>query len=406
MAQHARILVAVGVEVALEHDAVFGEGAGLVAAQDVHRAEVLDRRQLLDDNLAAGEVLGALRQARGHDDGKHLRRDAHGHARGEQQRIDDVALGGGVDGKDRRRHNEHEAHEQHGDARDAAVKRALLAAPVEHLGDAAQVGVRAGGNDKRHGGAVLHGGAGKDDVLAGRERQRGAVGTLDDGDGSGLLDGLALAGECGLDHKQVARGDDAGICRHHVAGREADYIAGDELVEGDLDALAVAQGTAGVGDQVLKGLGRIATAGFLDKLHAARYQQHDADDDDRGGVTLQLGHGEHVDVERDQCEGGEDASEGIDERVGDAAGERLGRRFDGVGADGAQALGGVLGGEAVGCGVEQHEGILGAMGGGEYGVLGHAGMSGGARRAAALGDGFEYRGGFEHQHRVLLVEGS
>lgn len=60
MAQHACVLVAVGVEVALEHDAVFGEGAGLVAAQDVHRAEVLDRRQFLDDNLAAGEVLGTL----------------------------------------------------------------------------------------------------------------------------------------------------------------------------------------------------------------------------------------------------------------------------------------------------------------------------------------------------------
>ena len=169
MAQHARVLVAIGVEVALEYDAVFGEGAGLVAAQDVHGTQVLDRRQLLDDNLATGEVLGALRQARGHDDGKHLRRDAHGHARGEQQRVDDVALGGGVGGKDGRRHNEHEAYEQHGDARNAAVKRALLAASVEHLGDAAQVGVRAGGNDKRHGSAVLHGGAGKDDVLAGRE---------------------------------------------------------------------------------------------------------------------------------------------------------------------------------------------------------------------------------------------
>lgn len=283
MAQHACILVAVGVEVALEHDAVLGEGAGLVAAQDVHRAEVLDRRQFLDDNLATGEVLGALRQARGHDDGKHLRRDAHGHARGEQQRIDDVALGGGVDGKDRRRHNEHEAHEQHGDARDAAVKRALLAAPVEHLGDAAQVCVRAGGNDECHGGAVLHGGAGKDDVLAGRQRQRGAVGALNDSCGRGLLDGLALARERGLDHKQVARGDDAGIGRHHIAGRETDHIAGDELVEGDFEALVVAQGAAGVRDQVLEGLGRIAAAGFLDKLHAARYQQHDADDDDRGG---------------------------------------------------------------------------------------------------------------------------
>ena len=406
MAQHTCVLIAIGVEVALEHDAVFGEGAGLVAAQDVHGTQVLDRRQLLDDNLATGEVLGALRQARGHDDGKHLRRDAHGHARGEQQRVDDVALGGGVDGKDGRRHNEHEAYEQHGDARDAAVKRALLAAPVERLGDAAQVGVRAGGNDKRYGGAVLHGGAGKDDVLAGRERQCGAVGTLDDSDGGGLLDGFALAGECGLDHKQVACGDDAGIGRHHIAGREADHIAGDELVEGGLDALVVAQGGAGVGDQVLESLRRIAAAGFLDKLHTARYQQHDADDDDRGGVALRLGHGEHVDVERDQRERGEDAGEGIDERVGDAAGERFGRCLDGVGADGVQAIGCLLGGEAVCRGVKQYEGVLGTMGGGEYGVLGQAGMSDRARRAAALGDGFEYRGGFEHQHRVLLVEGS
>ena len=252
----------------------------------------------------------------------------------------------------------------------------------------------------------MHGGAGKDDVLAGREWQCGAVGTLGDGDGSGLFDGLALAGECGLDHKQVARGGDAGICRHHIAGREADHIAGDELVEGDLDALTVAQGGASVGDQVLEGLGSIAAAGFLDKLHAARYQQHDADDDERGGVALRLGHGEHVDVERDQRERGEDAGEGIDERVSDAAGECLGQCLDGVGADRAQALGCLLGGEAVCRGVKQHESVLGAMGGGEYGVLGQAGVSGRARRAAALGDGFENRGGFEHQHRVLLVEGS
>lgn len=252
----------------------------------------------------------------------------------------------------------------------------------------------------------MHGGAGKDDVLAGRERQRGAVGTLDDRGGSGLLDGLALAGERGLDHKQVARGDNAGIGWHHVAGREANHIAGDELIEGDFDALSVAQNATGVGDQVLEGLGRIAAAGLLDKLHAARYQQHDADDDDRGGVALRLGYSEHVDVERDQRERGEDAGEGVDERIGDAARERLGRGLDGVGAGGVQALGGVLGSEAVGCGVEQHEGVLGAMGGGEYGVLGQAGVSGRARRAAALGDSFEYRGGFEHQHRVLLAKGS
>lgn len=84
----------------------------------------------------------------------------------------------------------------------------------------------------------------------------------------------------------------------------------------------------------------------------------------------------------------------------------FGRCLDGVGADGVQALSCLLDGEAVCRGVKQYEGVLGTMGGGEYGVLGQAGMSGRARRAAALGDGFEYRDGFEHQHRVLLVEGS
>ena len=84
----------------------------------------------------------------------------------------------------------------------------------------------------------------------------------------------------------------------------------------------------------------------------------------------------------------------------------FGQCLDGVGAGGVQTLGCLLGGEAVCRGIEQNEGVLGTMGGGEYGVLRQAGMSGGARRTAALGDGFEYRGGFEHQHRVLLVEGS
>ena len=180
MAQHARVLATVGVEIALQHDAVLGERASFVAAQYVHGAQVLDSGQLLDDDLAAREVLGTLRQAGGDDDGEHLRGDAHGHARRKQQRVDGAALGDGVDDKDGGGHDEHKAYQQHRDARDAAVKGALLAAAVEHLGDAAQVGVRTRGHDDGHRGAVLHGGAGEDDVLAGGEGQRHAVGALYD----------------------------------------------------------------------------------------------------------------------------------------------------------------------------------------------------------------------------------
>ena len=48
----------------------------------------------------------------------------------------------------------------------------------------------------------------------------------------------------------------------------------------------------------------------------------------------------------------------------------FGRCLDGVGADGVQALSCLLDGEAVCRGVKQYEGVLGTMGGGEYGVLG------------------------------------
>ena len=56
VAQHARVLAAVDVQVALKHDAVLGERARLVGAQHVDGAEVLDGVQALDDDAVAAEV--------------------------------------------------------------------------------------------------------------------------------------------------------------------------------------------------------------------------------------------------------------------------------------------------------------------------------------------------------------
>ena len=78
VAQHAVAGRAEHVEMALEHDLVAREGAGLVAAQHVHRAEVLDGGDLLDHDVLRAHGLGAARQARRHDDGQHLRGDPHG----------------------------------------------------------------------------------------------------------------------------------------------------------------------------------------------------------------------------------------------------------------------------------------------------------------------------------------
>ncbi len=54
------IALPVGADMVLEDDLVLGQGAGLVGAQHIHRAEVLDRVQTLDHHLAPGHGHGAL----------------------------------------------------------------------------------------------------------------------------------------------------------------------------------------------------------------------------------------------------------------------------------------------------------------------------------------------------------
>ena len=111
IAKDAGVLAAVDVEVALEHDAVLGEGAGLVGAEDVDGTEVLDRVETLDDDAGAAEVDGTLAEAGGDEHGQHLGREADGDGEREEQGVDPVALGDAGDDEDHRQHDEHEAHE-------------------------------------------------------------------------------------------------------------------------------------------------------------------------------------------------------------------------------------------------------------------------------------------------------
>jgi hypothetical protein len=91
--QHLVAGLAEHVGVALQHDAVLGQRAGLVGAQHVHGAEVLDRVQALDDHLLARQHHRALGQGGGDDHGQHLGRQAHRHRQREQKGLGPVALG-------------------------------------------------------------------------------------------------------------------------------------------------------------------------------------------------------------------------------------------------------------------------------------------------------------------------
>ena len=145
--QHALGLLAADVEMPLQDDAVLRQRAGLVGAQHVHRAEVLDRVEPLDDHLLARHRDRALGEADRHDHRQHFRRQADRHRHREEERLQPVALGQAVDHEDQRHHHQDEADHQPGEAGDALVEGGRHAPPGDLVGELAEEGVRAGAHD-------------------------------------------------------------------------------------------------------------------------------------------------------------------------------------------------------------------------------------------------------------------
>ena len=139
-------------------------------------------------------------------------------------------------------------------------------------------------------------------------------------DGLGrLLNGLALAGERRLGHKQVLGGDDAHIGRDHVAGGELHDIAGHHVFHGDLaPRVPAADHAAGGGHHVLEGAGGALALGLLRVAKHAGDQHHDADDDGGGGVCLAGRRHDHVGVDGDRRQRRQDQRERAHKSSGDA----------------------------------------------------------------------------------------
>ena len=120
--QHLVRGLAQRVDVLGQRDLVLGQGAGLVGAQHVHRAQVLDRVQPLDHDLAARQVHGAPGQGGGHDHGQHLGRQAHGHRQRKEEGLHPVALREAVDQQHHRHHDGGKPDEQPAHAVDARLE--------------------------------------------------------------------------------------------------------------------------------------------------------------------------------------------------------------------------------------------------------------------------------------------
>ncbi len=118
-AQDAIAGLVLGIDMRRQRDPCFGERAGLVHAERVHRPEIVNRRQPLDDDLSLRHAQGAAGKRHRHHHRQQLRRQADGERDREQEGLHGVTLG------DQMRHQ----HEQREKQRQAQDQQAELPDP-------------------------------------------------------------------------------------------------------------------------------------------------------------------------------------------------------------------------------------------------------------------------------------
>ncbi len=270
--------LSVQVLVALQDDGVLRQRARLVGAQDVHRAEVLDRVQVLDDHLAARHRHRALGQVDGDEHRQHLRRQADADRRGEQQGLHPVALGQAVDQEDERHHDGDEADHQPGEAREAAIEVRHRRGGTDRLGDAAEHRAGAGVDDQRRRRAARHVGAHEAHV---GEIER--LGVRSGGRGR-LLHGHGLARHRRLVDEQVLGRQHAHVGRHDVADAQVDDVSRHQLLDRQLARHPAARHGGVRAHHGLQLRGGAVRAPLLHE--GQRHAQHDHQGDQDRGLAV------------------------------------------------------------------------------------------------------------------------
>ena len=114
-AQNVVVVIASGVHMAIQFDLAFGQRARLIAAKDGHTAEILDRGELLDEDLFLCHAAGPLRQGDCDDHRHHLWRHPYCERHGKQERVQQGTVEDDI-------YEQNEKHQQHDYASDHRSK--------------------------------------------------------------------------------------------------------------------------------------------------------------------------------------------------------------------------------------------------------------------------------------------
>ena len=197
MAKYPCIVLTVHIQVVFQHHLVLGQRTGLVGAENVDSAKILNGVKIFDDGLLFAHGNSALSKASGHDHGQHLRSQAHGDRDAEEERIQPVALGDAVDEEHQWNHDQHEADQHPGNSVDALGEAGFHRFPRNGGGH--------GAKQRPVSGADHHGGGTAGHHIA---AHKGNVGVI--GDALPLrahigrfFNRLALTGEARLTDEQI-----------------------------------------------------------------------------------------------------------------------------------------------------------------------------------------------------------
>ena len=198
----------------LQDNPIFGERAGLIGAEHVHSAEVLNSVETLYDHFLAAHGERALGEADGDNHGQHLRGQANSDGHREEECSPPIVLGKSIDEEDQGHHDRHELNHEPCETAQALVKacwRSFLRDGTRH---GAEIGINSRNDDDRGRCAALNAGTHEAYVLEFDRRTCGVwVGIVK------LLDRERLSGQRTLAHEQILRGQNPHIAWDHVSSR-------------------------------------------------------------------------------------------------------------------------------------------------------------------------------------------
>ena len=271
--------LAAGIDDRVQPHLALGQRAGLVRAEHVHAAEVLDGRQPADDDPLPGHAPRPVGQVDADDRREQLRGQPDGDRHGEEERLQDRPVQGDVDGEDGQDQQQGHLQQQVAEVADAALEPGLRRPEPERPGDPAEFGIPARADDQEPCRAADDAGAQEEAVRTPAERgvRRHRPGCL--------LDGEGLAGQGRLGDEQVRLVQDAAVAGDDVAGVQEHDVPRHHLLDRDLDGPAVAEDARpglDEGEQFLQGIGRPP---LLPEAEQAAGQDDGEDDEGVGGLS-------------------------------------------------------------------------------------------------------------------------